>query len=139
MSGRPKIFRALHRAVIFRADIGRAESFLGGHRAGNIFLMNFKISLVKFSRILQFGFVDSRIKYFSLIMGTTQFPNIRKVARFILAIPAAKASDDRNFYSSGQVLTPRRTTIEGETLCDFVFIHKSVSEPKLYLIFFSVC
>lgn len=55
-----------------------------------------------------------------------QFPSVRKVAKWLLSIPASEAYDERTFSSAGQVVTPRRTNINGSTISELVFIHKNV-------------
>lgn len=64
---------------------------------------------------------------------TNLFPKVKQVARCILAIPAAETTDERNFSSATQTLTPRRTTLSAESLSELLFVHKSVEAPKLYL------
>ena len=62
---------------------------------------------------------------------TTVFPKLKEVARYILAIPAADTTAERNFSSAGLTLTPRRTLLSSESLSELLFIHKNVQTPKL--------
>lgn len=59
----------------------------------------------------------------------TDFPVMREIARIILAIPAAETTDERNFSDAGIILTPKRTSLSGESLSDLLFIHTSVDLP----------
>ena len=54
---------------------------------------------------------------------TTVFPKLKEVARYILAIPAADTTAERNFSSAGLTLTPRRTLLSRESLSELLFIH----------------
>lgn len=56
---------------------------------------------------------------------TTEFPMLRKVAKWLLAIPASQASDERVFSSTGSTLSVRRTELSGTTLSQLTFIHKN--------------
>ena len=53
----------------------------------------------------------------------TRFPSIKKIAQWILAIPASSASDERVFSSTGFTMNHRRAEIGGGVLSDLTFIH----------------
>lgn len=55
----------------------------------------------------------------------TQFPKLQAVARWLLAIPASQASDERIFSTTGDIITPRRTQLNGTTLSMLTFISKN--------------
>ncbi len=52
---------------------------------------------------------------------------MKRVAQWILAIPAAEATDERVFSDAGYVMKPRTTSLNAETLSDTVFVHSNVS------------
>lgn len=54
-----------------------------------------------------------------------EFPNIRKVAMWMLSIPASQTTDERVFSATGFTLNSRRTNLGSSTLSDLTFISKN--------------
>lgn len=52
-----------------------------------------------------------------------EFPTLQKVARWVLAIPASEASDERIFSDAGYIMKPRTTSLNPGTLSEMVFVH----------------
>lgn len=55
------------------------------------------------------------------------FPALGKVARWILAIPASEVADESTFSSANQVMLPRRTLLDADTLSETIMIHKNLN------------
>lgn len=56
----------------------------------------------------------------------TAFPNLQKLARWVLAIPASEATDERVFSDAGALTTPKMTCLNEETLEEMVLIHQNI-------------
>lgn len=51
------------------------------------------------------------------------FPNLSRLARKILAIPATSASAERNFSRAGLVVSDKRSSISAQNVNDILLIH----------------
>lgn len=54
-----------------------------------------------------------------------QFPNLSKIARRVLCVPATSASSERIFSAAGTLLTAKRSKLNGHTAAAMVFLHGS--------------
>ena len=55
-----------------------------------------------------------------------EFPNLSRVARSILCIPASSAPSERDFSTAGFVIQERRTQLDPETVDDILFMHSNL-------------
>lgn len=54
-----------------------------------------------------------------------EFPTLQKIAKWLLAVPASQASDERVFSTIGKAINPLRTSLSGGTLSQLTLIHKN--------------
>ncbi len=57
--------------------------------------------------------------------NVTNFPNLRKVAAWLLAIPDSSAIDERVFSATGTTMSPLRTHLGGSALGNLAYIHEN--------------
>ena len=54
---------------------------------------------------------------------SSTFPNLARLAKKILSIPASSASSERNFSTAGSVITEKRTRLSPNNVDAILFIH----------------
>ena len=58
-------------------------------------------------------------------VNKAQFPNLSKIAKKLLSVPATSASSERIFSASGNLLTKKRNKLSGDIAAAIVFLHGS--------------
>jgi hypothetical protein len=53
------------------------------------------------------------------------FPNVAKVARRLLCVPASSAASERSFSVAGLTVSQRRAALDPETVHNILFIHSN--------------
>jgi hypothetical protein len=53
------------------------------------------------------------------------FPNVAKVARRLLCVPASNAASERSFSVAGLTVSQRRAALDPETVDNILFIHSN--------------
>lgn len=76
------------------------------------------------SKYFQFTEKFDILKFWSCAQ---EFPTLQKIARWLLAIPASEASDERVFSDAGYVMKPRTTSLNPGTLSEMVFVHQNAN------------
>lgn len=61
-------------------------------------------------------------------MNNKRFPNLAKLARKFLCIPASSASSERVFSAAGQVIAKKRARLDPTLVADMVLLHNSWDE-----------
>lgn len=58
----------------------------------------------------------------------TMFQKLRRVAAWLLSIPASSASNERVFSATGFTMNYRRSELSGSTLADLTFVHHNYDQ-----------
>lgn len=87
----------------------------------SLLMANLKIELNQYRLHPSIAITDDPLLWWKL--NEIKYPNIARVARKILAIPATSASSERVFSTAGQVLSILRSRLSPGTVEDLVFMN----------------
>lgn len=63
-------------------------------------------------------------------IGSKRFPNLARLARQILCIPASSASSERSFSAVYNFVQDRRERLKPDTVKGLLFLHSNLKAPK---------
>ena len=64
--------------------------------------------------------------------GEFRYPNVAKLAKVYLAIPATSVPSERTFSIAGMTMTKLRSSLDPDTLDEIIFINKNMKESDTY-------
>ncbi|CAG7784981.1 unnamed protein product [Allacma fusca] len=76
---------------------------------------------------MKFSVPDDNFNILEYWKNNTMFPKLRRIALWLLAIPASSTPSERTFSTTGYTLNARRTELSGGTLSMLTYLHKNAS------------